>query len=409
MRIVYFDIDSLRPDRLGCYGYHRPVSPHIDAIAAEGARWNNCYATDVPCLPSRTALFSGRPGIQTGAVNHGGPHAAPYPEPDRGFRAAWDDDSWMMSLRNAGYRCATVSSFAERHSAWYWTAGFNDILNSGKRGHETVQEVVPLATQWLDQHGREENWFLHINLWDVHVPYRSPQVDIAGEALPQWAADMFPEHANNPGLRAPKTTLSSRNMQGTLESVDDFKDLMHACDEAIVSVDQAVGILHRHLETLGNTDDVVVIISADHGENFGEWSSYAAHCTADSATAHIPLIIKGGGFTGNQAINGLCQHIDLAATVCAITGATKPDCWEARPLPQEHDSGRDYVVTSQLAQCAQRSVHWQHNGELWGYLTTALDLNHGIPEECVYRPEDQPPAPIEDSARLHEGRTLLDL
>jgi len=58
MKIVYFDIDTLRPDRLGCYGYHRNTSPHIDSIAAEGIRCNNYYTSDAPCLPSRTALMS---------------------------------------------------------------------------------------------------------------------------------------------------------------------------------------------------------------------------------------------------------------------------------------------------------------------------------------------------------------
>ena len=68
MRILYIDIDSLRPDHLGCYGYHRSTSPNIDAIAAEGVRFTNCYATDVPCLPSRTALFSSQFGIHNGVV-----------------------------------------------------------------------------------------------------------------------------------------------------------------------------------------------------------------------------------------------------------------------------------------------------------------------------------------------------
>ena len=58
MRILYIDVDSLRPDHLSGYGYHRKTSPHIEALAAEGVRFNNCYATDTPCLPSRTAFFS---------------------------------------------------------------------------------------------------------------------------------------------------------------------------------------------------------------------------------------------------------------------------------------------------------------------------------------------------------------
>ena len=64
MRILFVDIDSLRPDHLSCYGYHRETSPNIDRVAKEGVRFMNCYATDTPCLPSRTALFSGQFGAR---------------------------------------------------------------------------------------------------------------------------------------------------------------------------------------------------------------------------------------------------------------------------------------------------------------------------------------------------------
>ena len=72
MRILYLDIDTLRPDHLGCYGYHRNTSPNIDRIAAGGTRFDNCYVSDAPCLPSRAGMFTGQFGIHTGAVGHGG-------------------------------------------------------------------------------------------------------------------------------------------------------------------------------------------------------------------------------------------------------------------------------------------------------------------------------------------------
>lgn len=71
MRVLYIDIDTLRPDHLGCYGYHRDTSPNIDRIAVQGVRFDNCYASDVPCLPSRTAPISGRFRIHTGVIVHG--------------------------------------------------------------------------------------------------------------------------------------------------------------------------------------------------------------------------------------------------------------------------------------------------------------------------------------------------
>src|SRR6187399_3010299 len=68
MRIIYLDVDSLSPSHLGCYGYCRDTSPAIDALARDGVRFEHVYCSDAPCLPSRTAFYSGRFGIQTGVV-----------------------------------------------------------------------------------------------------------------------------------------------------------------------------------------------------------------------------------------------------------------------------------------------------------------------------------------------------
>ena len=64
MRILYIDCDTLRADHLGCYGYCRDTSPNIDSVAAEGVRFDNCYVSDAPCLPSRSSLYTGRFGIR---------------------------------------------------------------------------------------------------------------------------------------------------------------------------------------------------------------------------------------------------------------------------------------------------------------------------------------------------------
>jgi choline-sulfatase len=175
MRILYFDIDSLRPDHLGCYGYHRPTSPYIDFLASEGTTFTNVYTSDVPCLPSRTALWSGRFGYHTGVVNHGGTAAQPFVEgAGRGMQDEFAKTSWMAALRSAGVKTATISSFGERHAAWHWYAGYNEVYNSGKWGHDLAHEVAAVALDWLNRNGESDNWFLHVNLWDPHTPYRTP-------------------------------------------------------------------------------------------------------------------------------------------------------------------------------------------------------------------------------------------
>lgn len=103
MRLLYIDIDSLRPDYLSCYGYHRDTSPNIDAVARAGVRFDNCYITDAPCLPSRTAMWSGRSGFHTGVVGHGGPHHTPGEHP-----------AYLARLRATG-RAAHAEHLAAQH------------------------------------------------------------------------------------------------------------------------------------------------------------------------------------------------------------------------------------------------------------------------------------------------------
>ena len=142
MRLLYLDIDSLRPDHLGCYGYPRATSPHIDRLAEQAIRFDNVYASDVPCLPSRAAMFTGRFGIHTGVINHGGAQAELWHEGrERGFGSVLGRTSFVRGLRDLGLYTATVSSFAERHAAFFFYAGFNEVLNPGRRGLETADEV----------------------------------------------------------------------------------------------------------------------------------------------------------------------------------------------------------------------------------------------------------------------------
>ena len=79
--VLVIMVDQLSARTVGCYdngfgGVETSLTPSLDALAAEGVRFNNCYASDVPCLPSRSAFYSGRLGIHNGAVNHGGTSVA---------------------------------------------------------------------------------------------------------------------------------------------------------------------------------------------------------------------------------------------------------------------------------------------------------------------------------------------
>ena len=162
MRMLILDIDTTRPDHLGCYGYHRNTSPNIDALAAQGIRFDRYFTSDAPCLPSRACLMSGQHGIHNGVVGHGGTAADMRLEgPARGFKARLGRQSLPGMLTRAGLRTATITPFADRHSAWWFLAGFMEMHDPALRGGmESAEEIMPTAMSWLNRNAADDNWML---------------------------------------------------------------------------------------------------------------------------------------------------------------------------------------------------------------------------------------------------------
>lgn len=387
MRILYIDIDSLRPDHLGCYGYHRETSPTIDALAAEGVRFDNVYASDAPCLPSRTALWSGRFGFHTGVVNHGGRGAQPFIEPDRWVTDSFHDTGWMAVLRSVGYTTATVSSFAERHAAWHWYAGFNEVYNNGREGMDRADEVTPLALDWLARHAHDERWFLHVNFWDPHIPYRTP-LDYGhpfeGEPLPAWMTEEVwrrgwegygPHSPQEPHGYGGETFFEGYpRFPTSIDSMDAVRRWFDGYDTGIRYMDDHLAQLVEALDEAGVLDETIVIVSADHGENQGELNVWGDHQTADHWTCRVPLIIRWPGQNGGRTDGGLHYHFDWAATVLEGVGADVPANWDGRsfwPAWQEGRSdGRPSLVVSQGAHICQRGVRFDHEDRAYLCLWT---------------------------------------
>ena len=200
MRVILFDIDTLRSDHLGCYGYGRDTSPAIDSIAREGVRFDNYYCPNAPCLPSRASLITGRYGIRNGVVGHGGTAADLRLQGEsRHFQDDCSRNGLFMQFRQAGMHTVSFSTFAERHSAWWFNAGFNECCNVGKCGGESAEEVTPHVLDWLHRNGAGDSWFLHVHYWDPHTPYRAPEAfgnPFADTPLPDsWInEDVFAQH-----------------------------------------------------------------------------------------------------------------------------------------------------------------------------------------------------------------------
>lgn len=443
MNILYIDIDSLRPDHLGCYGYHRQTSPQIDALAREGLRFTNCYTPDAPCLPSRTAMTTGRCGIHTGVVNHGGERCVPFNYGrERGFADNWTNANWASQYQRQGYHTVAFSPFAQRHGAWHWYAGFMEMHNTGGSGMEVAHEITPQVTDWLTRnHSSTKPFFMWLNIWDPHTPYRTPREfgnPFAGEALPDWyteevrqdhwkkAGPHSPQEVNefvpepawlfqNQGLRERYPAFPERQPR-QISDMEEARKMFDGYDCGVAYADQCVGAIVQQLKDLGLYETTAIMISSDHGENLGELWVYGDHQTADQCTHRIPMIVRWPGVTDNlagQADDRLVYNIDMAATALELAGRADLREWDGVSLAEDLRAGvlhreiRPELILSQLAWCAQRSVRWDR----WLYIRTYHDGFHDYPGEMLFDvdhdPHEQNNLAEEHPAEVAEGRKRL--
>lgn len=403
MRILYIDIDTLRPDHLGCYGYHRNTSPNMDRLAKDGVRFENYYCPDAPCLPSRSALMSGRFGMHTGVVNHGGLCADPRPEgTHRQIRSELGETSLPAKLVLAGLRTVYVGGFGARHSAWQFYAGFQEIYDTGKGGMESAEEVSPAALDWIERRGKEDDWYLHVNYWDPHTPFRAPAEfgnPFENEPLPSWCTpELIEQHRKMPGPHTIQDIAmydNSSNPQfprhpGEVRDMAEMRKLIDGYDCGIRYADDHVGLLLEALEKQGVLDDTLIVLSSDHGENFGELGIYAEHATADHATCHIPMIFCGPGLKEGHVDSGLHYNLDLAPTLSDLMDFESSSIWEGKSyfsaLTEGKACGRDELVLSQCAHVCQRAVRW--DDYIW--IRTWHDGFHLFDEEMLFNLKDDP-------------------
>ncbi|WP_105614050.1 sulfatase [Vallitalea okinawensis] len=424
MRILYLDLDTLRPDHLGCYGYHRNTSPNLDKICEDGVRFDNYYCSDAPCLPSRTALMTGKFGIHTGVVGHGGTAADMRLEgKSRGFKDAIAFGSLPAYLRYYGFKTISISPFAERHASWNFYAGFDEIHNTGKCGDELAEEVTPTVLKWLESEGQNDSWFLQVNYWDAHTPYRVPKDydnPFVDSPIPEWITkevleehkkligphsvyevNMYNDHESDQFPRQP----------GKIMNMEQMKKMFDGYDTGIRYMDEHVGKIIEYLKENELYEDTAIIISADHGENMGELGIYGEHATADHTTCRIPMIIKWPGCKKGHIDEGLHYNLDLAPTLADLIKGNNinsdrnfafhiaprieklkedvPKQWDGQSYAGAlygEDSSRSELIISQCAHVCQRGVRFDD----WMYIRTYHDGYHLFPKEMLFNIKKDP-------------------
>lgn len=403
MRIIYIDVDSLRPDHTSPYGYERKLTPNIQSIADKGVRFDEYHSADTPCVPSRGGFTTQRFGISTGLVGHQANDGDLYLTESRSQRA--DAPFFGFHLANtAGYHTVGMTCFAERHQAYWFHGNFMEFLRpSLSLGiDEDAKDVADAALGWLGRRGKDDKWFLMLNFWDTHRDYQIDRATLdhaaASGPSPEWPdAQVIEDHQSLYGAATAQDLHSaygdrSPNPEVTPHAISnriDFEQLINGYDGAISYMDYHVGRILAKLKELGIEDDTAVIFTADHGEAFGEHGIYGEHAFAHPATTRVPLIVHWPGVTDKltpekQAHDGLFYHLDFGPTICDMLGIPTPEGWHGKSfapvLRGEPFEGRDSLVLTQGVHTFQRAVR---QGDLL-YIRTLHPGTYKIDPEVLY-------------------------
>jgi arylsulfatase A-like enzyme len=327
--------DAVRPSDLSLYGYSRPTTPNLDAFAREGVVFERAQSTASYTLPSHVSLFTGRWAHQLQAswlvpMGKRAPTIAAALS-DRGYRtAAFSANhayvSWEFGvLRGFGWKSDYVLSWGALANSsavvrWAITRPLIRRLDPAltKVGRRDSENIRRHFLDWLDGGEPQRPFFAFINMFDGHDPYLP---GVPYDTLFGW-----PGNAES-GERMRVRRLTTRDPLD-LPAADAAR-LRDLYDGGIAKMDQSVGRLLDGLRQRGVLDNTIVIVTADHGEAFGEHKMFGHGNSVFTEELQVPLVMRGPGITKGVRASGVASLRNIAATIGDL--AHVPD--EAWPLP----------------------------------------------------------------------------
>ena len=419
--------DQHRLSACGAYGPTPCTTPHIDALARRGMLFNQAYCPTAICSPARASLLTGMLPHRHGMTANIG---------DLGCNQPYiADDPRLLSrrLEAAGVRCGytgkwhlcaehnkrtryqadypmslpTTLGFTGHDFAGHGGGGFGDPIFQrylddnnlsydvdrieAAFGHEAgiwrgpIESTVPyfLADHTMHLIDRlsadaddDQPWFIWHNNWGPHEPYFVPQewydryrdVDI-----PPWPD--FTWDANS--VLGPHR----RWLPAPQHDWQFWQELLRYYYAFASFIDDQIGRMVAHLAAIGQLENTIIIMTADHGESLGSHGGLANKgVQAFEETLRVPLVIAGPGVYVGAECDQLVSNMDLHETVCDWQGATPVADLQSRSLAelcrgQQPTQWRDCWVTESHGivgfLCTQRVLRWRN----WSYCWSA-----GFPE-----------------------------
>ncbi len=271
--LLLVTIDTLRADRVGCYGYELAQTPVLDGLAERGVRCASTSAVAPLTFPAHTSLMTGVLPPGHGARDNGSHRALP------------ELQTLAETLSDAGLRTGGFTAAFVLDSIYGLDQGFEvygdvpqrEAVPTAEFEERSAGEVNAEAIAWLDGLDADEPFFLWVHYFEPHLPYPP------AESLP-------------PGLRE------------------------RPYDAEVAAADRALGELLAHLEGLGRIDETLVVATSDHGESLGEHGEETHSFFVYEGVLHVPLLFAHPSLPAGAVLEARTSAVDVYPTVLELLG-----------------------------------------------------------------------------------------
>lgn len=331
--LIMISIDTLRADHLACYGYERPTSPVLDALAEQSLLFEHYLAASpstgpahmtmfTGVLPRVHGIFNGRPALLSPRLPY-----LPHMLQEQGWNTVAFTDGGIVT------------------EAYGFDRGY-DVFESR---YEPFEDKLASLQAWL-QDAPDEPTFLFVHTYGVHAPY-----------LPPDGHDLFTDEHFDGALRGIVTTLGGLRASGGLTdlektlkrfwsgidrsdfSPEDIEYLKGLYDGCIHGIDAGLGRLFDDLDAKGWLDDAWLIVTSDHGEAFGEHGGFS-HRQLHQEELWVPLLVRPPGGAAARRVQARVSALDLLPTLMELLELHGHPALQGRSLLPFDELGEDRRV-----------------------------------------------------------------
>lgn len=340
--VLLIVLDTVRDFSMSLYGYHRPTTPALAAWAASGVTFDRAMATAPWTTPSHASMFTGRYPFEM-SVSFKAPLDGSHPVlaevlGREGYRTGGFVGNVPYASRTRGlargfarFRDFPVTpEQALLHSALGRMVMMKVLVPIGRRfgyqdhaGRTDAPEVSRQFLSWLDGSDTGRPFFAFLNYYDAHHPYTPPEPYASRFREPSMPAYTSKE-VNDPRVKFTPGELAAAQA---------------AYDAGINYLDDEITHLLDSLQSRGLLEHTVVILTSDHGEQFGEGGITGHGNSAHVSLLQVPLVIVAPGrVPAGRRIEAISTLRDVAATILDLTGSPDPTALPGRSLRAFWDS-----------------------------------------------------------------------